>query len=125
MGAVAEERARRDPEAGEERDLDQEWGEMIEEHRLAIFLALGMTASVYLITDLLFGEPATAVVTTLLGAAFVSLWYVCHSSGACAGGIRQLRADGPASTSASRGRSPGGAAAYANGCRKTSRALWG
>jgi hypothetical protein len=40
-----------------------------------IFLAAGMTASVYLITDFLFGEPATALVTAPLGALFVWFWY--------------------------------------------------
>jgi uncharacterized MnhB-related membrane protein len=34
-----------------------------------------MTASVYLITDVLFGEPATAIVSALVGAAFVTFWY--------------------------------------------------
>jgi hypothetical protein len=40
------------------------------------FLAAGMTASVYLITDFLFGEPATAFVSAILGGLFVTLWYV-------------------------------------------------
>jgi hypothetical protein len=40
-----------------------------------VFLALGMTASVYLITDFLFGKPATAPVTAGLGGAFVWFWY--------------------------------------------------
>ena len=40
-----------------------------------IFLAAGMSASVYLITDFLFGEPATAAVTATLGALFIWLWY--------------------------------------------------
>jgi hypothetical protein len=40
-----------------------------------VFLAAGMSASVYLITDFLFGEPATAAVTAPLGALFVWLWY--------------------------------------------------
>lgn len=40
-----------------------------------IFLAVGMTASVYLITDFLFGEPATAIVTAVLGGTFVWFWY--------------------------------------------------
>jgi Family of unknown function (DUF6328) len=40
-----------------------------------VFLAGGMTASVYLITDFLFGEPATAAVTAVLGALFIWLWY--------------------------------------------------
>jgi Family of unknown function (DUF6328) len=42
----------------------------------SVFLAAGMTASVYLITDFLFGEPATAVVTGLVACAFLLLWYV-------------------------------------------------
>jgi hypothetical protein len=141
---------RRD-EPDEERDLDQEWSELIEEHRLAVpgsqvlftfllvlpfqqrfkelddgqvyvyfsallcaaiaivllitptathrlrwrqqdkeallevanrtaiaatvFLAAGVTASVYLITDFLFGEPTTAPVTAVIGGAFVWFWY--------------------------------------------------
>ena len=39
------------------------------------FLAAGMTASVYLITDFLFGEPATAIVTAVLAGLFVAFWY--------------------------------------------------
>jgi cation transport ATPase len=39
------------------------------------FVAAGMTASVYLITDFLFGEPATAVVTSILAGLFVGFWY--------------------------------------------------
>ena len=41
-----------------------------------IFMAASMTASVYLITDYLFGEPATAIVTALLAALFAGFWYV-------------------------------------------------
>jgi hypothetical protein len=40
-----------------------------------VFLAAGMSASVYLITDFLFGEPATAAVTAPLAALFIWLWY--------------------------------------------------
>ena len=40
-----------------------------------VFLAAGMSASVYLITDFLFGEPATVAVTAPLGALFIWLWY--------------------------------------------------
>jgi hypothetical protein len=40
-----------------------------------VFLAAGMAASVYLITDFLFGEPATALVTAPLGALFIWFWY--------------------------------------------------
>jgi hypothetical protein len=39
------------------------------------FLAAGMTASVYLITDFLFGEPATAIVSALLAGLFIAFWY--------------------------------------------------
>jgi hypothetical protein len=39
------------------------------------FLASGMTASVYLITDFLFGEPATAIVSAVLAGLFVAFWY--------------------------------------------------
>ena len=41
-----------------------------------VFMAASMTASVYLITDCLFGEPATAIVTALLAALFAGFWYV-------------------------------------------------
>ena len=34
-----------------------------------------MTASVYLITDVLFGEPATVIVAAALATAFVTFWY--------------------------------------------------
>lgn len=40
-----------------------------------VFLAFGMTASVYLITDFLYGEPWTAVVAGLLGGAFIVFWF--------------------------------------------------
>jgi hypothetical protein len=40
-----------------------------------VFLACGMTASVYLITDVLYGEPATAAVAAGLGAAFGWFWF--------------------------------------------------
>jgi hypothetical protein len=35
-----------------------------------------MTASVYLITDVLFGEPATVIVSSVVAATFVVFWYV-------------------------------------------------
>jgi cation transport ATPase len=41
-----------------------------------VFMAASMTASVYLITDYLFGEPATAIVTALIAALFAGFWYV-------------------------------------------------
>jgi hypothetical protein len=34
-----------------------------------------MTASVYLITDFLFGEPTTAIVSAVLAGLFVAFWY--------------------------------------------------
>jgi hypothetical protein len=40
-----------------------------------VFPRRGMSASVYLITDFLFGEPATAAVTAPLAALFIWLWY--------------------------------------------------
>jgi uncharacterized protein DUF6328 len=40
-----------------------------------VFLAAGMTTSVYLITDVLYGEPTTAPVTAVLAAAFAWFWY--------------------------------------------------
>ena len=41
----------------------------------AALLAVGMTASVYLITDFLFGEPWTAVAAGVLGSAFAWFWF--------------------------------------------------
>ena len=40
-----------------------------------VFIAAAMTASVYLITDVLFGEPTTVIVASALAAAFVTFWY--------------------------------------------------
>jgi hypothetical protein len=40
-----------------------------------VFIAAAMTASVYLITDVMFGEPATVIVASLVAAAFVTFWY--------------------------------------------------
>ena len=40
-----------------------------------VFIALAMTASVFLITDVLFGEPATVIVCSFVGLAFVVFWY--------------------------------------------------
>ena len=40
-----------------------------------VFIALAMTASVYLITDVLFGEPETVIVCSLVAAAFICFWY--------------------------------------------------
>ena len=40
-----------------------------------VFLAGGMTASVYLITDVLYGEPATAAAAAGLGATFIWFWF--------------------------------------------------
>jgi Family of unknown function (DUF6328) len=39
------------------------------------FLAGGMIASVYLITDFVFGEPVTAVASAILGGLFLTFWY--------------------------------------------------
>jgi cation transport ATPase len=41
-----------------------------------VFMAAAVTGSVYLITDFLFGHPATAIVVAFVGAAFVGFWYV-------------------------------------------------
>ena len=41
-----------------------------------VFIAAAMTASMYLITDILFGEPATVIVSSVVTAAFVTFWYV-------------------------------------------------
>lgn len=40
-----------------------------------VFIAAAMTASVYLITDVLFGEPATVIVSAVVAGAFVLFWY--------------------------------------------------
>lgn len=40
-----------------------------------VFIAAAMTASVYLITDLVFGEPATVIVSSVVAAGFVGFWY--------------------------------------------------
>jgi amino acid transporter len=40
-----------------------------------VFIASAMTASVFLITDVLFGEPATVIVSTGVAATFVLFWY--------------------------------------------------
>ena len=40
-----------------------------------VFIAAAMTTSVYLITDVLFGEPATVIVAAALATAFVTFWY--------------------------------------------------
>ena len=40
------------------------------------FLALGMTAVVFLVTDLIFKGLATAIVTTLTAALFATVWFV-------------------------------------------------
>jgi cation transport ATPase len=40
-----------------------------------VFIALAMTASVFLITDVLFGEPTTVIVCSFVAALFVLFWY--------------------------------------------------
>jgi hypothetical protein len=40
-----------------------------------VFIAAAMTASVYLISDFIFGEPTTAIVTAVVAAAFTFFWY--------------------------------------------------
>ena len=40
-----------------------------------VFVALGMSASVYLITDFLYGEPWTAIAAALLASGFLVFWY--------------------------------------------------
>ena len=40
-----------------------------------VFIASAMTASVFLITDVLFGEPATVVFSTVVASAFALFWY--------------------------------------------------
>jgi formate/nitrite transporter FocA (FNT family) len=41
-----------------------------------IFLAIGMTAVVFLVTDLIFKATVTAVVTSLTAALFAGVWFV-------------------------------------------------
>jgi predicted neutral ceramidase superfamily lipid hydrolase len=41
-----------------------------------VLLAVAMTASVFLVTDLLFKGPATAVITALVGGLFGVVWFV-------------------------------------------------
>ena len=40
-----------------------------------VFIAAAMTASVYLITDVIFGEPATMIVSSFVALAFILFWY--------------------------------------------------
>jgi hypothetical protein len=40
-----------------------------------VFLAVGMTAVVFLVTDLLFKETVTAVVTGLTAGLFAVVWF--------------------------------------------------
>jgi hypothetical protein len=40
-----------------------------------VFIAAAMTASVYLITDILFGEPMTVIVSVIVALAFSFFWY--------------------------------------------------
>ena len=40
-----------------------------------VLLAVGMTASVFFVTDFLFRAPLTIVVTVVIAAAFVWFWY--------------------------------------------------
>ena len=60
------------------RDYDKE-RMMQTSNRLAIagtlFLAIGMTASVFFVTDFLFRTPLTALVTAVTVAVFVWFWY--------------------------------------------------
>jgi uncharacterized membrane protein YhaH (DUF805 family) len=41
-----------------------------------VFLAIGMTAVVFLVTDMIFKGITTAVVTTLTAALFATVWFV-------------------------------------------------
>ena len=41
-----------------------------------VFLAVGMTAVVFLVTDLLFKDPLTAVLTGLTAGLFAVVWFV-------------------------------------------------
>ena len=41
-----------------------------------VFLAIGMTAVVFLVTDLIFKGITTTVVTTLTAALFATVWFV-------------------------------------------------
>jgi Na+/melibiose symporter-like transporter len=41
-----------------------------------VFLALGMTSVVFLVTDMIFKGPVTAVVTALTAGLFAAVWFV-------------------------------------------------
>jgi hypothetical protein len=41
-----------------------------------VFLAVGMTAVVFLVTDLIFKGIITTVVTTLTAALFATVWFL-------------------------------------------------
>ncbi len=60
------------------RDYDKE-RMMTTSNRLAIagtlFLAIGMTASVFFVTDFLFRTPLTALVTAVTAGVFIWFWY--------------------------------------------------
>jgi hypothetical protein len=67
-------------------------------NRLAIagtaFLALGMTAVVFLITDILFTATWAAVTTAVVGGAFAWFWYglpLLREAATDAGGSRPSR----------------------------------
>ena len=61
------------------------WREGDKEHMLvtanrlaicgSVFLAAGMTATVFLIADVLFGNVAAAIVAALIGGTFTWLWF--------------------------------------------------
>lgn len=40
-----------------------------------VFIAAAMTAAVYLVTDYVWGEPLTAIVSAVIAAAFTLFWY--------------------------------------------------
>ena len=61
------------------RDRDKE-SLLLISNRFAIagtvLLAVAMTASVFLVTDLLFKAPTTAVITAIVGGLFALVWFV-------------------------------------------------
>ena len=41
-----------------------------------VFLAIGMTSVVFLVTDMIFKGPFTAVVTSVIAGLFALVWFV-------------------------------------------------
>jgi amino acid transporter len=62
------------------RGTDEKEKMLLTSNRLTIigtaFLAVGMTLSMFIVADLLFGSTAAAIAAGLVAAVFVVLWYV-------------------------------------------------